>query len=546
MKNLIISIISVFLSVIIINAQPTKIAIVGNSITEGVGVGVPSRDSYPAQLGMYLGADYEVGNFGVSGRTMLKHGDFPIWVEPLFEDALNFNADTLIILLGTNDSKPQNWGDYGDEFTDDYIAMIDTFSLVGDKVPEVWACLPPPAFSVKWGINDTVIVNEVIPAIEQVIAERNLNRVDFYTPFIGHNEYFPDDIHPNPAGANAMAKILYEVFTGDTVQKKFDVNAAKNKTVLTDTGENGGALIDGDPMTAWMISSLPAMATVDIGEPDSIDAFVLDFASSAERAVQYTIEGSLDTENWTTLADHSERTETDQLALADVITPQSFQYFKLTVTGANQAETDILLTEFQVLAYHGAHHANAMSVLIDRESSRYRYYKIYFTPFHNTGERTSIYRDAWDGDGFLQMTGFKSVEENLEYRATLKKGSTNSYYLMTYLDGVEIISDTIDLFNLDTGVECNSPLPADIDLKQNYPNPFNPWTRIIYTLAKPEKIRLTVVNSLGQTVAILIDKKQNTGNHAIYFDGSKLESGIYFCTIQSDTFIRSRKMVLLK
>ena len=54
-----------------------KVACVGNSITQGVGVKDQKKDSYPAVLGRLLGDGYEVHNFGFSGRTLLNKGDRP-------------------------------------------------------------------------------------------------------------------------------------------------------------------------------------------------------------------------------------------------------------------------------------------------------------------------------------------------------------------------------------------------------------------------------------------------------------------------------------
>ena len=58
--------------------NPVRVACVGNSITEGIAMSTASFDSYPAQLTRYLGEGYDVRNFGKSGRTLLKKGDFPI------------------------------------------------------------------------------------------------------------------------------------------------------------------------------------------------------------------------------------------------------------------------------------------------------------------------------------------------------------------------------------------------------------------------------------------------------------------------------------
>ena len=79
--------------------------------------------SYPAQLQAWLGQEYQVRNFGVSGATLLKNGDRPYWKEPEFSQVLDFNPDIIIIKLGTNDSKPQNWK-FAEEFEQDYIDLI--------------------------------------------------------------------------------------------------------------------------------------------------------------------------------------------------------------------------------------------------------------------------------------------------------------------------------------------------------------------------------------------------------------------------------------
>src|SRR5690349_15972055 len=72
---------------------PLKVACVGDSITAGVGVRDKNKDSYPAVIAHLLGAGFEVRNFGVSARTMLKKGDHPYWNENAFRDAQNWKPD---------------------------------------------------------------------------------------------------------------------------------------------------------------------------------------------------------------------------------------------------------------------------------------------------------------------------------------------------------------------------------------------------------------------------------------------------------------------
>ena len=82
-----------------------RVACVGDSITYGFNLINREKESYPSVLNELLGKEYEVGNFGFSGRTLLKNGDYPYVSEKLYQDSLNFNAKIVIIKLGTNDTK---------------------------------------------------------------------------------------------------------------------------------------------------------------------------------------------------------------------------------------------------------------------------------------------------------------------------------------------------------------------------------------------------------------------------------------------------------
>ncbi|HSV13091.1 MAG TPA: GDSL-type esterase/lipase family protein, partial [Tepidisphaeraceae bacterium] len=101
------------------SAKLTKVACVGDSITYGSRIEDRAHDSYPAQLGRMLGDQYNVRNFGVSGATLLKKGDRPYNKTKEYQPALDFAADIVVIMLGTNDSKPQNIS-HKDEFVADY------------------------------------------------------------------------------------------------------------------------------------------------------------------------------------------------------------------------------------------------------------------------------------------------------------------------------------------------------------------------------------------------------------------------------------------
>ncbi len=97
-----------------------------------------------------------------------------------------------------------------------------------------------------------------------------------------------------------------------------------------------------------------------------------------------------------------------------------------------------------------------------------------------------------------------------------------------------------------TGVTEHAEQPTKFTLSQNYPNPFNPATTISYSVPQKELVTLEVFNMLGQKVATLVDRVQNSGNHKLNFNASNLASGVYLYRMQSTNFTLTKKMVLLK
>jgi lysophospholipase L1-like esterase len=182
--------------------HPVRVACVGDSITQGVGTLKPAEGSYPAQLQTLLGAKWEVQNFGVGGRTMLRKAD------PFdFNSALQSAPDVVIIAFGTNDSKTAIWGAHQGEFIDDYVAAVKAFQALPSH-PKVWACLPPPAFPGNWGITEDVIRDGVIPSIRKAAQLTGIQVIDLHTPLLSSGSLFPDTVHPNEAGAKRLAEAV--------------------------------------------------------------------------------------------------------------------------------------------------------------------------------------------------------------------------------------------------------------------------------------------------------------------------------------------------
>ncbi|SFO18597.1 Lysophospholipase L1 [Algoriphagus ornithinivorans] len=185
--------------------SPIKIACVGNSITQGPGRDNP--DSYPLQMQALLGETYLVKNFGVSGRTLLRKGDFPYWNEPQFQEVKDFAPDILVIMLGTNDSKPQNWAHKAD-FRKDYLDMIAEFRQHMPVDGKVYVIMPVPVTKDNFGITANVMNNEQRMMIMDIAQSSASELIDLYTPLMDKAELLPDGVHPNKEGLGIMAQVV--------------------------------------------------------------------------------------------------------------------------------------------------------------------------------------------------------------------------------------------------------------------------------------------------------------------------------------------------
>ncbi len=203
-----------------------RVACIGNSITDGHGIDVATQFGYPALLQKSLGDGYWVKNFGVSGRTLLNNGDIPYMKELAWRDALAFKPDVVVIKLGTNDSKPQNWK-HKDEFKHDLQQMItalrpDLAQPVSKKKgkktttapnanPKIYICTPIHALKPSWDINDNIISNEIIPIQKEIAQEYGLEIIDLNTLFGSDPaNYLDDGIHPNEKGAKRMSDLIFQ------------------------------------------------------------------------------------------------------------------------------------------------------------------------------------------------------------------------------------------------------------------------------------------------------------------------------------------------
>ena len=198
-------------TVLLANAQtparlPVKVACIGDSITYGFGIDDRDANSYPAVLQSLLGQCYDVRNFGNSARVMSGTGDLPYMNEPMYADVKAFLPDVVLIMLGTNDTKPYNWN--AEQFEKDCKLMVKEMKSL-DSHPDIFLCYPPTVARDQWGINEKGVVQDVMPIIDRVAAGAWLDVIDTHSPTQNMPwNYLEDGVHPNAEGAAVIARTV--------------------------------------------------------------------------------------------------------------------------------------------------------------------------------------------------------------------------------------------------------------------------------------------------------------------------------------------------
>ena len=190
-----------------------RVACVGDSITYGYGVRNWVRKQYPARLAKLLDQGYCVRNFGVCGGTASMRGDLPYEKTAAYRKSLDFCPDIVLLLLGTNDSKPYNY--QGSEaYQTDLKRLCAAYRALPTK-PQIFLLTPPPAWSigeapVRFDIRADVIENELYPAVRALSTAEQIPCIDLFSAMHSSPELFGDGVHPNAKGAEAIAGIAYD------------------------------------------------------------------------------------------------------------------------------------------------------------------------------------------------------------------------------------------------------------------------------------------------------------------------------------------------
>ena len=208
-------VIFIFIQVTVVAQKAIRVSCIGNSITAGSRLANPKTEAYPAQLQQLLGSGYEVKNFGVGGRTVIKDCDRSYMATPAYHEALKSEPNIVTIKLGTNDSRlPYRL--QIDSFMADYKTLIRSFQKLPTH-PRIILLLPVTSYVLD-SIRQTekAIAKLILPRIRQVAYEEKLELIDLHSITAEMPATFPDSLHPSAAGAAILAKRVYEAIINKT------------------------------------------------------------------------------------------------------------------------------------------------------------------------------------------------------------------------------------------------------------------------------------------------------------------------------------------
>lgn len=150
-----------------------------------------------------------------------------------------------------------------------------------------------------------------------------------------------------------------------------------------------------------------------------------------------------------------------------------------------------------------------------------------------------IHAEVWEKIGFIKGSGNSNSPKNYSFEDRKINSGTNLYRLKQIdNDGQYNYSSTIEVFAAFT--------PTEYVLEQNYPNPFNPTTTIKYQIPKSGFVQLKIYNVLGREVAVLVNETKSEGEYSVEFDAGKLSSGVYLYKLQTDSYVETKKLTLIK
>ncbi|MDZ7374960.1 MAG: GDSL-type esterase/lipase family protein [candidate division KSB1 bacterium] len=580
--------------------EPIRIACIGNSITQGYGQ--TNIRSYPNQLDTLLGSAYDVRNFGVGGTTMLRKGDLPYWNQPQFVEAKRFLPHVVIILLGTNDSKPWNW-QYRDEFFDDYADMVRELRAL-DSRPRIYVGFPPPVFQDGFGIRNAVIRDEIIPLIDSVRVSLKTLLIDFYSRMQGMGDLFPDGIHPNAEGYRQMALIAAEAILNPPpgVIEYFYADApvleeGQATWLHWKTSAGSQVTLNGKPVPEADSLAISLSRT----EAFRLMAWGPDYQDSAEVTVQFLPSGTIkffraeppvlelgsdesSVLRWSTSANSRAFLDGVPVEPTDslVVRPEQTTRYRLVATGA-VSDTAVVTVELREAAeinrariaagyqasstaygsdlarafdgseetYWQSERSGTQWVLVDLgreillQRVVVRWGEVYGKLFHVQG------MDASGAQGSFATSVVSQGGVDDLVRSPLRCRYVRLLIVQSSNPQLGYQIRELELYGTSRGLTAVSAQESEGTaagpvLLPLSPNPTNSGAELLYHLPRADRVKVALYSARGRLVRLFLDQPQAAGWHRLRLELGGVPSGLYLCRLEAAGQARVQKLVVLR
>ena len=196
-----------------------KIACIGDSLTA-------REPAYPTYLSEYISVNgIQIGNFGRSGASLSdytnndKYGSYTEWAKEKYEASIAFDADLIIIMLGTNDATKivdgapkYDWDIVAPAYKSDYIELINSYKTACPNADIVLMTSPAVRAQNSLSISNDILENYTYPLQLEVAKETGVKLVDLRkhldAPLYSTSDIYDDNVHFNETGAKEIAEFV--------------------------------------------------------------------------------------------------------------------------------------------------------------------------------------------------------------------------------------------------------------------------------------------------------------------------------------------------
>ena len=269
---------------------------------------------------------------------------------------------------------------------------------------------------------------------------------------------------------------------------------------------------------------------ISFGDQSEFDDFVarINNTTNTHRMGRYRVSGINNSSAFMNLQWKTTGTGvTTQVFALGPVTPWNSNQVIINAINPDEEPLPVELTSFTVVAKHN-------NVTLNWQTA---------TEINNFGfdvERCALSaeRQEWNKIGFVSGNGNSSSDKEYSFTDKNISGGSKFSYRLKQIDnnGTFEYSDIVEV----------EVVPQQFELSQNYPNPFNPSTSIRFSLPVQTQLKINIYNMLGELVKTLSDGMYEAGYYNITIDASDLSSGTYIYRLESDSFVETKKMLMIK